>query len=66
MSGTAYIGVDIGGTFTDCVMVTDTGELFSAKTLSTHATSPAEGVLNGLDLLAKQQGKTVEELFFLA
>lgn len=62
MSGTAYIGVDIGGTFTDCVMVTDTGELFSAKTLSTHATSPVEGVLNGLDLLAKQQGKTVEEL----
>jgi N-methylhydantoinase A len=57
-----YVGVDIGGTFTDCVMVTDTGEIASAKTLSTHATSPADGVMNGVALLASERGLSVAGL----
>jgi N-methylhydantoinase A len=46
-----HIGVDIGGTFTDCVLVGEgTGGAVTygtAKTLSTRA-DPAEGVLAGL------------------
>jgi N-methylhydantoinase A len=46
-----HIGVDIGGTFTDCVLVgegTDGAATYgAAKTLSTRA-DPAEGVLAGL------------------
>jgi N-methylhydantoinase A len=47
------IGVDIGGTFTDCVALTPDGRLLHSKTLSTHATDPGEGVLNGIGLLAE-------------
>jgi N-methylhydantoinase A/oxoprolinase/acetone carboxylase beta subunit len=36
---TYYLGVDIGGTFTDCVAVDDTGRIFYAKTPSTHGSS---------------------------
>jgi N-methylhydantoinase A len=58
----AFIGVDIGGTFTDCVVVSDDGRTSSAKSLSTHATSPVDGVLDGLEVLAAERGETVEEL----
>jgi len=56
------LGVDIGGTFTDCVAVDDAGHTWFAKTSSTHATSPVEGVLRGLDLLAEQIGVEPTEL----
>jgi N-methylhydantoinase A len=58
------IGVDIGGTFTDCVAVDEDGRVFHAKTLSTHATNPADGVLEGIERLADAAGRPVEE--FLA
>lgn len=57
-----FIGVDIGGTFTDCVMVRDDGRISTAKTLSTHATTPAAGVMTGVELLAAGAGMTLEEL----
>ncbi len=57
-----HVGVDIGGTFTDCVMVGDDGRISSAKTLSTHSTSPVEGVLTGLELLASDNGQSVHDL----
>ena len=57
-----YVGVDIGGTFTDCVAVDDGGRVFHAKTPSTHGSSPVEGVLRGLELLAREAGLTPGEL----
>jgi N-methylhydantoinase A len=51
-----YVGVDIGGTFTDCVAVDDTGRIFHAKVPSTHASSPVEGVIEGLERLADAIG----------
>jgi N-methylhydantoinase A len=57
-----FIGVDIGGTFTDCVMVGDDGRISTAKTLSTHATTPADGVMTGLELLAAENGCTLGDL----
>ncbi len=59
---TYYLGVDIGGTFTDCVAVDDEGRVFQAKTPSTHGTSPVEGVIAGLKLLAGESGTSFDEL----
>lgn len=50
------IGVDIGGTFTDCVAIGDDGRMLRAKVLSTHATDPADGVLDGVAALAEEAG----------
>jgi N-methylhydantoinase A len=47
-----YIGVDIGGTFTDCVLVDREGNHRTAKTLSTKD-DPVSGVLTGLERLAE-------------
>jgi N-methylhydantoinase A len=50
-----YVGVDIGGTFTDCVLVDRQGHHHSAKVLSTKD-DPAAGVLAGLSRLAETVG----------
>jgi N-methylhydantoinase A len=50
-----YIGVDIGGTFTDCVLVDREGNHRAAKTLSTKD-DPVPGVLAGLERLAGTVG----------
>jgi N-methylhydantoinase A len=57
-----YLGVDIGGTFTDCVAVDDAGEVFHAKVPSTHGSSPVEGVLAGLHELAGEVGIDADAL----
>jgi N-methylhydantoinase A len=56
-----YVGVDIGGTFTDCVAVHDDGSVFHAKALSTK-TDPADGVVNGLAALASEAGVGLDHL----
>ena len=50
-----YLGVDIGGTFTDCVLVDREGNHRTAKTLSTKD-DPVTGVLAGLERLAETVG----------
>jgi N-methylhydantoinase A len=50
-----YIGADIGGTFTDCVLVDRDGNHSTAKTLSTKD-DPVAGVLAGLQRLAENVG----------
>jgi N-methylhydantoinase A len=57
-----FIGVDIGGTFTDCVAVDEAGDVFHGKALSTHATSPVDGVIDGCVQLANAAGCTLEAL----
>lgn len=56
-----FIGVDIGGTFTDCVAVDEAGRIYFSKTLSTKK-DPSEGVLTGVELLAEEVGLTLEDL----
>jgi N-methylhydantoinase A len=56
-----FLGVDIGGTFTDLVLLDDEGELITTKALST----PGElevGVFNAVQNAAEQKGMTGEEL----
>ena len=55
------VGVDIGGTFTDCVAIDQVGGVVFAKAPSTHASSPAEGVLAGFGELAANVGLTLPE-----
>ena len=50
-----YVGVDIGGTFTDCVLVDRQGNHQTAKVLSTKD-DPVTGVVAGLSRLAKTVG----------
>jgi len=51
-----YFGVDIGGTFTDCVLVDREGNHRTAKALSTKD-DPVSGVLAGLELYANAWGR---------
>jgi N-methylhydantoinase A len=54
------VGVDIGGTFTDCVAIDEQGRVLNGKALSTHASSPVEGVLAGLEQLAQATGESLD------
>jgi N-methylhydantoinase A len=56
------IGVDIGGTFTDCVALTPDAGLVHAKVLSTHGADPGDGVFDGIALLAEAIDLPVEAL----
>jgi N-methylhydantoinase A len=56
-----YVGVDIGGTFTDCVLVDRKGNHRSVKVLSTKE-DPVAGVIAGLGQLAEAAGVDVPTL----
>lgn len=58
------IGVDIGGTFTDVVAVTD-GEVSVVKTPSTPE-APEEGVTTGGERIAERAGTDLDAATFLA
>jgi len=58
---TFHIGVDVGGTFTDCVAITDAGHICHAKSLSTKA-DLTDGILHGLNGLAGELHVSIEEL----
>ena len=54
-------GLDIGGTFTDCVIVDDGGRVVSAKAPSTPGDF-AEGLMNALAAAARKCGQPVSAL----
>ena len=55
------VGVDVGGTFTDVICVTPTGEVLLDKTPTTPD-DQSTGVMNGLALLAERFGLSLPEL----
>ena len=55
------VGIDVGGTFTDLICVTETGDLILDK-VPTTPEDPSEGVMNGLTQLAATLGLTLHEL----
>jgi N-methylhydantoinase A len=57
------VGIDVGGTFTDCIMVDGDGRTIVEKAFSTPD-DPSQGVLTGLEKLAERAGLTLQE--FLA
>jgi N-methylhydantoinase A len=59
------LGVDVGGTFTDLLLVNDeTAELFRVKTPSTPA-DPSEGVLVGVRRICEESGVSPGELDYV-
>ena len=56
-----YVGVDIGGTFTDTTVVTGDGRCFVGKTPSTRH-DLAEGFFNSIEDAASTIGVSLEEL----
>ncbi|HXQ53901.1 MAG TPA: hydantoinase/oxoprolinase family protein [Stellaceae bacterium] len=56
-----YIGTDIGGTFTDLVMLSDAGDVTIVKSQTTPE-DRTRGVLDALELAAKQLGIGAREL----
>jgi N-methylhydantoinase A len=55
------VGIDVGGTFTDCIMVDGDGRTIVEKAFSTPK-DPSQGVLTGLEKLAGRAGLTLPEL----
>ncbi|MFP6681413.1 MAG: hydantoinase/oxoprolinase family protein [Gammaproteobacteria bacterium] len=55
------IGVDIGGTFTDCVVVDDDGHRAISKALTTHG-ALYDGVINAVTVNAEERGFSLEAL----
>jgi N-methylhydantoinase A len=59
------LGVDVGGTFTDLLLVSDeTAELFRVKTPSTPA-DPSEGVLVGVRRICEESGVRPGDLAYV-
>jgi len=59
------LGVDVGGTFTDLLLVNDeTGDLFRVKTPSTPA-DPSEGVLVGVRRICEESGVAADDLDYV-
>lgn len=56
-----YVSSDIGGTFTDTVVIDERGTVGRYKS-STVPGNPAEGVLNGLREAAEERGVTLTQL----
>ncbi|NDA60743.1 MAG: hydantoinase/oxoprolinase family protein [Chitinophagia bacterium] len=56
------LGIDIGGTFTDLVLLEPrTGKLYFGKTLTTYP-DPTLGIVNGIDELLAQHGKSIRDV----
>src|SRR5215470_3906973 len=55
------LGIDTGGTFTDCVVIDGTGQITTAKSPSTPADF-SQGVLDALELAAGRLGLSAGEL----
>src|SRR5437867_8266042 len=59
---TYRIGMDVGGTFTDCVLLKEDGSIVLEKAPTTHG-DQSEGVFAGLARLADAEGlASVDEL----
>ncbi len=50
-----FVGIDVGGTFTDCVLVDSNGRSAVEKTFTTPE-DPSKGVVNGLEKLSVKLG----------
>ena len=59
------ISIDVGGTFTDVVLIDDaTGQIHYTKVLTTHG-NLAEGVIAGIDRILKMVATSFEQVDYL-
>ncbi|HEY5333775.1 MAG TPA: hydantoinase/oxoprolinase family protein, partial [Solirubrobacterales bacterium] len=62
-AATLTAAVDIGGTFTDCIIVADDGRVAYGKALSSPADDFQSGFFGSLEAAAEQLGHSREDLF---
>ena len=55
------VGVDVGGTFTDCVVVDENGGVLTDKSFTVPG-NPGEGMLNALENVAQGHGLKVDDV----
>lgn len=60
------IGVDTGGTFTDLCAFDDTDATLSVHKVSSTPDDPGRAILQGVDELLKQSGKTMSDISYFA
>lgn len=60
--GSYLVGVDIGGTFTDCVIIDESGTVTTAKAPSTPGNF-AQGMIDAIGSAAEKLGLTAGELY---
>ncbi len=60
------LGIDVGGTFTDLVLIDDTsGQIHYTKTLTTPS-ELAQGVLSGIEKILAQAGASMDQVEYIA
>src|SRR3972149_8230517 len=57
-----YIGVDVGGTFTDCVVLDQDGAMAAMDKSPTVPNDPSVGILDALSFAAQKAGLSMEEV----
>jgi N-methylhydantoinase A len=55
--------VDAGGTFTDCILIDEGGEVTTAKSLTTHEAGIQEGFFNSINEAGRKLGYDEDEIF---
>jgi N-methylhydantoinase A len=60
------LGIDVGGTFTDLVLIDDrTGAIHATKTLTTPR-DPADGVMTGIEKVLRLAGASMDQVEYIA
>ncbi len=59
------IGIDVGGTFTDIVLIDDKGKRIHYTKVLTVPRSPAQGVLNGIEKILRIANATMADLDYM-
>ncbi|MFB6171556.1 MAG: hydantoinase/oxoprolinase family protein [Haloarculaceae archaeon] len=61
---TEYVcAVDAGGTFTDCILIDESGEVTTAKALTTHDEGVQQGFFDSIDAAGRKLGYDEGEVF---
>jgi N-methylhydantoinase A len=59
------IGIDVGGTFTDIVLIDDKGKKIRYTKVLTTPKNPAQGVLNGIEKILRLANATMADLDYM-
>ena len=62
---TVRIGLDVGGTFTDIVMIDPRNGLKASKKVRSTPTDPSDAILNGVKSMLDEYGIQSNEVVFL-
>ena len=61
MTNRYVVGIDVGGTFTDCVIVDEAGRILTDKSFTVPG-NPGQGMINALSNVTEDQGFDVDDV----